>query len=262
MRCTAKRLPNDRVWSRATDGLLGVILRPSAGRDFSWRRLVLAPSPHDIAEISRRALIDVANNEPSFTVMNGLLPEHLDPAAAAYWHAFSRKLRFPLGPSHKAVAFIRRALDPDHAISAVSLRGDFLGVAGFKTPSGAFVGGTFADLARVYGTFSATIRGLLVGTLERRCDDRTLLMDGIVVRPAARGMGVGTALLAAIEQHAVNLGLKQIRLDVIDTNPRARALYERQGYEARSVLSTGPLGAVFGFASATTMYKSTVVLPE
>lgn len=204
----------------------------------------------------------MASSESSFTVMNGLLPEHHDPAAAAYWHAFSRKLRFPLGPSHKAIAFIGRTLDPDHAISAVSSRGDFLGVAGFKTPSGAFVGGTFADLARVYGTFSAMIRGLLVGTLERRCDDRTLLMDGIVVTPAARGMGVGTALLAAIEQHAVNLGLKQIRLDVIDTNPRARALYERQGYEARSVLSTGPFRGVFGFANATTMYKRTMISPE
>lgn len=196
--------------------------------------------------------------EPLFTIEQGLRPCHRDPAAVAYWDAFSRKLRFPLGRSQKGIAFIRRVLDPSHAISAVSSHGEFLGVAGFKTPSGAFVGGHFADLAGIYGTFSAMVRGL-VGVLERRCDDRTLLMDGIVVAPAARGLGVGTALLAAIEQHAVGLRLEQVRLDVIDTNPRARSLYERQGFTEHSVISTGPFRAVFGFASATTMFKRTAI---
>lgn len=196
-------------------------------------------------------------DEPSFTVEKGLRPEHRDPAASAYWDAFSRKLRFPLGPPDKAIAFIRRVLDPGHAISAVSPRGEFLGVAGFKTRSGAFVGGAFADLAGIYGAFNAVIRGCLVSVLERKCDERTLLMDGIVVTPAARGLGVGTALLAAIQRHAADLGLEQVRLDVVDTNPRARSLYERQGFKEHSTHSTGPLRGLFGFASATTMFKRT-----
>ena len=83
-------------------------------------------------------------------------------------------------------------------------------------------------------------------------------MDGIFVEPAARGQGVGTALLNAIEVHCAHQGLRQIRLDVIDTNPRARALYERLGFAERSVLSLGPLRAVFGFSSATEMTKAIV----
>lgn len=200
-------------------------------------------------------------DEASFSVRRGLPPEHRAPAAAAYWEAFSRKLRVPLGPPDKAVAFLERVLDPDHAISALSSQGDFLGVAGFKTPSGAFVGGSFADLAKVYGVLSATTRALLVSLLERPCEDRTLLMDGIVVAPSARGMGVGAALLDAIERRARELDLEQVRLDVIDANPRARALYERQGYEARATLSTGPFRRLFGFAGAATMYKNVRVAP-
>ncbi|MCM0752670.1 N-acetyltransferase [Brucella pseudogrignonensis] len=198
--------------------------------------------------------------ELSFIVEKGLRHDHRDPAAVAYWDAFSRKLHFPLGPSHKAIAFIRRVLDPGHAISAVSSQGKFLGVAGFKTRSGAFVDGEYADLVGIYGAISATVRGLLVGALERKCDEQTLLMDGIVVTPAARGLGVGTALLAAIEKHAIDLGLTQVRLDVIDTNARARSLYERQGFKEHSTYSTGPLRCLFGFSRATTMFKRTAAL--
>ena len=81
-------------------------------------------------------------------------------------------------------------------------------------------------------------------------------MDGIFVEPKARGQGVGTALLQAVEAHAAELKMQRIRLDVIDTNPRARALYEREGYSERSVLSLGPLKLIFGFSSAAQMTKN------
>lgn len=183
-------------------------------------------------------------------------PEHRKCAAQGYWRAFSRKLRYPLGPAPKAVAFVERVANPACAISAVSRDGTFLGVAGFKTPDGAFVGGGFADLAAIYGWFGASLRGLLIGVLERNCAPDTLLMDGIFVEPAARGHGVGRALLHAIEKQAVSMGLHHVRLDVIDTNPRARALYEREGFAERSVISLGPLKGVFGFSNVTEMTKT------
>ncbi|WP_299673066.1 GNAT family N-acetyltransferase [uncultured Roseobacter sp.] len=194
----------------------------------------------------------------SFYIENGVRPEHRTSAALGYWRAFARKLRYPLGPERKAVRFIESVLDPSHAISAVSASGDFLGVAGFKTPQGALVGGGFRDLVATYGWASATLRGGLIHTLERECADGTLLMDGIFVDPDARGQGVGKALLQAIEAHAVSLGLRKVRLDVIDTNPRARALYEREGFLENAVTRLGPLRVIFGFSSATEMTKSVI----
>ena len=58
-----------------------------------------------------------------FQIEHGLRPEHRTRAAQGYWQAFSRKLRYPLGPETRAIAFIERALDPTHAISAVSSDG-------------------------------------------------------------------------------------------------------------------------------------------
>lgn len=192
---------------------------------------------------------------PRYLVEPGLRPDHRLQAAMDYWQAFSRKLRYPLGPRRKAVAFLERVLDPDHAISAVGSDGEFLGVAGFKSPQGAFVGGGIRDMIEVYGWIGGPARSLLVATLERECEDGVLLMDGIFVRNAARGLGIGTALLAAVERHAADCGLQQVRLDVIDTNPRARALYERLGFRETSTVSMGVLGHIFGFESATTMTK-------
>ncbi|WP_106745074.1 GNAT family N-acetyltransferase [Yoonia maritima] len=192
---------------------------------------------------------------PSFTVENGLRSEHRHRAARGYWNAFARKLRYPLGPEEKAVRFIESILDPTHAISAVSNDGRFLGIAGFKTSKGALVGGGFTDMARTYGWVSALCRGMVISILERDLADETLLMDGIFVEPDARGQGVGKALLQSIETHAASQGLQSIRLDVIDSNPRARALYEREGYSKIGVKSLGPLRTVFGFSSATEMSK-------
>lgn len=188
----------------------------------------------------------------------GLRPEHRALAAAGYWQAFSRKLEWPLGPEERATEFIRANLDPRHAICALSGAGEFLGVAGFKTSDGAFVGGDLAALASVYGLLGAAWRGVLIGVIERDLEPSTLLMDGIFVQPGARGKGIGSRLLAAIESHAAACDLQWIRLDVIDTNPRARALYEKQGFKPKADKSIGMLRHVFGFRSATTLVKEVV----
>jgi len=200
----------------------------------------------------------VTENHPNvgFQIERGFRPPHRAQVARGYWAAFSRKLRFPLGPEGKAVRFLERVLDPRHAISAVASDGTFLGVAGFKSAQGSFVGGAVSDLAAIYGWPGALVRGLLVAPLERRCAADTLLMDGIFVEPGARGQGVGRALLGAILDQAAAAGLSHVRLDVIDRNPRARALYEREGFMATSVTKLGPLAPVFGFSSATEMTRA------
>lgn len=202
------------------------------------------------------SVVNTVYQTSPFIVESGIRPDHRLQATHGYWRAFSRKLRYPLGPEEKATSFIKAVLDPSHAISAVSKDGQFLGMAGFKSTRGALVGGEFADLARTYGWLGATLRGALIQILERDCAEGTLLMDGIFVETTVRGQGVGTALLHAVEVKARSKALKRIRLDVIDTNPRARALYEREGFTECSVLSLGILKPIFGFSSATQMTKS------
>ena len=188
-------------------------------------------------------------------IMTGIPDENRAEAASLYWDAFGEKLGFTMGPKYRALTFITGVLRADHGICAFSDTGRLLGVAGFKTSQGALVNGNFHDLRRVYGWVGASIRALLLSLLERDTDNERFLMDGIFVAQEARGRGVGTALLQAVYAEAKLRGYHQVRLDVIDTNPRARALYLHEGFKEVDTQQLGPLRHIFGFSAATTMVR-------
>lgn len=177
--------------------------------------------------------------------------------AALYWGAFGAKLGRVMGPQAKALHFIESVLDPDHAICARDDAGHILGVVGFKTVKGALVGGEWSDMRRTFGLWGGAWRSLAISLLERDVDNTRFLLDGIFVATGARGQGVGSALLNAITAEAASRGYALIRLDVIDSNTRARALYERRGFRPVGVQELGMLSHLFGFQSATTMVRDT-----
>lgn len=186
-------------------------------------------------------------------ITKGFEPAERAQVAALYWEAFGPKLGLGLGPKPKALAFLARVANPDFALAARDMDGALVGLAGFKTSDGSLIGGRFDDLRAVYGLFGACWRGALLSVLERDLQSGVLLMDGIFVTKAARGKGLGRALLTAIKHEAAAQGCGEVRLDVVDTNPRARSLYEREGFAAGKVQHLGPLKHVFGFSSATEM---------
>jgi GNAT superfamily N-acetyltransferase len=56
-------------------------------------------------------------------------------------------------------------------------------------------------------------------------------VSDIVVAPEAEGRGVGRALMEAAEDWARGRGYRLLSLHVFEANARARALYERLGYQ-------------------------------
>lgn len=189
----------------------------------------------------------------SMTISDGFAEQNRQAATTLYLEAFGPKLARVFGTGPRINAFVSSVLNPKFAISATDADGQLLGIAGFKTAQGALVGGTLSDLTRHYGTFSGTLRGLVVSLLEREVETGVLLMDGICVARGARGRGIGSRLLDAITAKARAMDLAEVRLDVIDSNPRARALYARKGFTADAQQHLGPLRHIFGFSSATTM---------
>jgi ribosomal protein S18 acetylase RimI-like enzyme len=189
------------------------------------------------------------------TLQTGLPPNLRDAAAALYWQAFGGKLGVVMGPDPKALQFLARVLRADHAIVALDQDGQLVGLAGFKTPAGSFAGGEAADVAAVYGLFGAAWRLPLLWLLGNDIDNDRFLLDGICVAKSQRGRGIGSALMRAIDAEAVARGYAHVRLDVIDSNWRAKALYERLGFAVEKTESIGLLRHIFGFRSAITMVK-------
>ncbi len=119
------------------------------------------------------------------TIRHGVPGSLRAQAAALYCEALEAKLTPFLG----AARFLDPAMRTDRAFVATDGAG-ILGIAGFEENR-------------------AGLFDIGLAPLERREEPGTLLMDGIAV--------------AAVCEHARSLGRTGVRLDVVDTNPRARA---------------------------------------
>ncbi|MES9510353.1 GNAT family N-acetyltransferase [Streptomyces sp. NPDC000609] len=175
-------------------------------------------------------------------------------AAELYWDAFGRKLGPALNPPGKAVPFIAAHLNTDRAVCAL-LDGQLVGLAGYQHDGRALTGGSACAVLRAYGHLRGLHRLLLLALFERRPAPGQLVMDGIAVDPAMRGRGVGSLLIEEVAAVAAEHDCREIRLDVIDTNPRARALYERRGFTAVRTEHTPYLRGLLGFGAVTTMHR-------
>ena len=58
-----------------------------------------------------------------------------------------------------------------------------------------------------------------------------------------RGRGVGTALMDAVERELAKLGVRSLKLAVIEGNQRALRFYARRGLSAVSHVLLGPVGS-------------------
>ncbi|WP_149182294.1 GNAT family N-acetyltransferase [Streptomyces sp. TRM49041] len=181
--------------------------------------------------------------------------------AELYWEAFGRKLGAALGPAEHGRAFIARHLHHDRAAVALAPGGHIVGVAGYQLGGRGLTGGGVRDVLSSYGLFRGLPRLAVLALLERTPEPRELVMDGIAVDPAHRGGGIGGLLLTEIAAVAAEHGCSRVRLDVIDVNPRARALYERRGFTAVRTGRTPYLRHLMGFGAVTTMHRAVPAHP-
>ncbi|MFG3310006.1 GNAT family N-acetyltransferase [Streptomyces wuyuanensis] len=176
-------------------------------------------------------------------------------AAELYWDAFGRKLGPALNPPDKAVSFLAAHLNADRAVCAL-LDGQLVGLAGYQLDGRALTGGSASDVLHAYGHLRGLHRLLLLALFERHPAPGQLVMDGIAVDPGIRSRGVGSLLIEEVATVAAEQNCREIRLDVIDTNPRARALYERRDFTAVRTERTPYLRGLLGFGAVTTMRRS------
>jgi len=184
----------------------------------------------------------------------GFPDQQRNKAAELYEEAFRAKLRPAIAGDNARIVIIAAGLNPSKCIAAIG-DGELLGVAGFHDNSGSMTDGiTFGTIRRQIGLARAVKAIAVLALFERKAASDELLMDGIVVDTGARGRGIGTGLFARLEDHARENGCSSIRLDVVDTNPGARRLYERLGFVATKTERT-PYLRWLGFTGSTTMVK-------
>lgn len=82
---------------------------------------------------------------------------------------------------------------------------------------------------------AARLCGALIASASLRCiQDRDKVRHraalGISVAESCWGLGLGTALMTALQSFAKSAGYEQVELEFVEGNDRARRLYERLGF--------------------------------
>jgi ribosomal protein S18 acetylase RimI-like enzyme len=81
-------------------------------------------------------------------------------------------------------------------------------------------------------------RGLVAGSQDPH-DFSVVHLMAMWVHPDVRGSGAADALVSSVKVWAAEVGAKQVRLNVVESNSRVRRCYERAGFRA-----TGRQGVV------------------
>jgi len=180
-----------------------------------------------------------------------------DDAAALYDDAFGPKFAVAAPDAAKRLSLLSSSLNLSFAFAAIA-EDRLVGLAGYKTNAGSFTDGiALGTLTKHLGGLRGIWAACVFSLYERSLKSGELLMDGIVADASARGNGIGTMLLESLVSFARESGYDSVRLDVIDTNPDARRMYERNAFIATSTENFGYLRWFLGFGSSTTLVRKT-----
>ena len=183
----------------------------------------------------------------------GIPHEFMDEAIALYEEAFGKKIAVAIKEDSERRRVLLSSFVPEYAISALA-SDRLVGIAGIHTKKGSLTGGIgYKELISQLGFIKGNKAALIFSLYERKPKEGELVMDGITVHSEYRGKGIGGMLLTKVKEYALQHGLSCIRLDVIDINPRAKALYERSGFKVVKKEEFPYLKNVLGFGGSETM---------
>jgi len=195
------------------------------------------------------------------SVKRGIPDELRDRTALLYDLAFGEKLGLAIPNAGERFKLLSKTMQLQYAIgayadqqSAQHMGQQLVGLAGFSTSDGSLTGGVdYQGLLSEMGWLKGNRAAAVLSLYERKANPGELLMDGIVVDPDYRGKGIGSQLFAHLIEYGRAEHYATIRLDVVDSNPGARRLYERLGFSEEKTERFEFLRGILGFGASTTM---------
>lgn len=145
---------------------------------------------------------------------------------------------------------IRRYVSEDNA-TVFALHQECLAQVGLRPGDGVYYDD---DLGRVEETYHRAGGEFLVGEVDgeivaigglRRIGDEVAEMVRLRVRPDHQGRGYGAAVVAALEERAVELGYVMLRADTTVKQPVAMELYRSSGWRELDRRMTGATVTVY-----------------
>lgn len=180
----------------------------------------------------------------------------LDQMAEIIKDGFYSKFSFILGEGNDFLESVKIIINRDLCYGL--LDGDRLkGIAVLKDKSTKAIVYPFKKLRRILGFFRGVKACIMLKLIFNMgtINESTLKLELLSVDKEFRGEGIGHKFLDKIEALAREKFLKKISLEVIDTNPRAKKLYEKFGYKEVKFIYTEKMTRDIGFTGVYEMEK-------
>lgn len=179
-------------------------------------------------------------------ITKGLSKNYNSIAAELFLNAFGDKFSPILGDKIKAKELLELSINPHNCFSAIG-EAELLGLLAFQIKKTNFLSITLKNIFSVYGFMSGIKKAFGLSMLIHKSISDEIYLEAIAVSETARGKGVGTQLIEALFLFAKENNFKSITLRVIDTNPKAKELYERLGFCVVKKSSIWPANIIIRF---------------
>jgi len=180
-------------------------------------------------------------------IINRGLPEDCrGDTADLFLSALGEKFIPILGKKSKAKRLLELSIHRDNCFSAVSESG-LLGFLAFQVNKTTFLNPSLSTIISVYGIFGGILKAIGLSMLAHKAKVGEMHIEAVAVSELARGKGIGTKLFDSLFQLANEKGCSVVTLEVVDTNPRAKKLYEKMGFEVVKQDKIWPLNKLIGW---------------
>jgi ribosomal protein S18 acetylase RimI-like enzyme len=180
------------------------------------------------------------------SITKGLPQNYYSVAVELFLNALGEKFTTILGDKNKAKELLELSINPHNCFSAIG-ETELLGVLAFQIKNTNFLSFTFKMIISVYGFMNGIIKMIGLSMLIHKSNSDEIYLEAIAVSESARGKGVGTQLIETLFLFAKENNFKFISLQVIDTNPKAKELYEHLGFRVVKKTSIWPVNKIIGF---------------
>ena len=171
------------------------------------------------------------------------------------YYAFEQKIRALIKSKEKALAIYNKSLKNDQVFYAL-LDGNVVGLIGLQYKNKTFLEFKYRDLRKYFNPLQSYFIYKIYKLTSPKIKDDVLRIDSIAVDKSFRNLGIGTQLINKVFEFAKNKGFKKVILEVINTNPKAKGLYERIGFKEKKIVRYYFLTRSAGFSSEYIMsYK-------
>jgi ribosomal protein S18 acetylase RimI-like enzyme len=178
-----------------------------------------------------------------------------------YYQAFPKKFNYLwlfIKDEKKVNVVLHDCIKFEDGIYAV-LDGKVVGFVGLETDMGFYTQLKLSAFLKAFPIVSAIWRYVAYGIyrlFHGKTGNNAVHIDPLVVDTKARGLGVGTTLLEVVFDYAKKMNKKKVILEVVDTNLRAKKLYERMGFQVVKIENTMFLTSRAGFQKVFHMEKT------